>query len=80
MLKRYNMDERKTEKVQNQNNSQHIYFEAYRYSLELCENPEIAEKVASRFLESMGMKEQSSPVSNCGKPRVVVFPALAILC
>jgi hypothetical protein len=79
MLKRYNLDEQKTEKVSNQNNSQHIYFEAYRYALELCENPEIAQKVASRFLESMAIKEQSSPASNCGKPGIVAFPALAIL-
>ena len=80
MLQRYRVDEKKMENVPNQNNRQHIYLEAYRYSLELCENPEIAQKVASRFLESMGVKEQSSMVSDCGKPGAVAFPAVAMLC
>jgi hypothetical protein len=80
MLQRYNVDEQKMQNVPNQNNSQNIYFEAYCYSLELCDNPEIAQKVALRFLESMGMKEQSASVSDCGKPRYVAFPAVAILC
>lgn len=64
MLQRYNVDEQKMENVPNQNNLQHIYLEAYRYSLELCENPEIARQVALRFLANV---EQTAPASTaCG--------------
>lgn len=60
MLQRYHVEELKAEQAPNLNNSQHIYLEAYRYSLELCENPEIARQVALRFLASV---EQNAPVS-----------------
>lgn len=60
MLQRYHVDEHKTEKAPNQINSQLIYLEAYRYSLDLCENPEIARQVALRFLASL---EQNVPAS-----------------
>ena len=56
MLQRYRVDEQKTGNVPNRNSLQHIYFEAYRYSLELCENPEIARQVALRFLASVEEK------------------------
>jgi hypothetical protein len=80
MLQSYNVDEQKVENMLSQDNTQRMYLEAYRYSLDLCENVEIAQKVASRFLQSMAVKEQSSPVSDCGRPRAVAFPAVAILC
>jgi hypothetical protein len=60
MLQRYRVDEKKIENAPNQNNPQHIYLEAFRYSLELCENPEIARQVALRFLASV---EQKAPAS-----------------
>jgi hypothetical protein len=78
MLQRYQVDDQKIEKISSQDNAQRMYLEAYRYSLDLCENAEIAQKVASRFVESVIVKEQSSPVSDCGKP--VAFPAVAIFC
>ncbi|MGH7598902.1 MAG: hypothetical protein ACREOI_21310 [bacterium] len=80
MMQRYQVDDEKNEKKSSQDNAQRMYLEAYRYSLDLCENAEIAQKVASRFLESMVVSEQSSPVSDFGKPRAVAFPAVAILC
>jgi hypothetical protein len=55
------------EKAQNQNSAQRIYLEAYCYSLELCENPEIARRVASRFLASMEQKEQASTTLGLAK-------------
>lgn len=67
MLQRYNVDEQKIENVPNRNNSQHIYFEAYRYSLELCENPEIARQVALRFLASVEQKASASTAFGLAK-------------
>jgi hypothetical protein len=80
MLQRYQVDDQKIEKISRQDNAQRMYLEAYRFSLDLCENAEIAQKVASRFLESMVVNEHSSPVSDFGEPRAVAFPAVAILC
>jgi hypothetical protein len=60
MLQRYNVNDQKMEKVPNQNHLKDIYFEAYRYSLELCENPEIARQVALLFLASV---EKEAPAS-----------------
>ncbi len=80
MLQRYQVNDQKIEKMSSQDNAQRMYLEAYRYSLDLCENAEIAQKVASRFMESVVVKEQSSPVFDCGKPGAVAFPAVAILC
>jgi hypothetical protein len=80
MFYRHRVEAQNAENEPNQNNTQHIYLEAYRYSLDLCENAEIAQKVASRFLQSMGMKEQSSSVFDSGKPEAAAFSAVAILC
>ncbi len=57
MLPRHQVDNPSVEKAPGQDNAQRVYLEAYRYSLELCENPQIARQVALRFLESMRAKE-----------------------
>jgi len=36
-----------------------IYLEAYRYALDLCDNPAIAREVASRFSKSWEARDQT---------------------
>jgi hypothetical protein len=36
-----------------------IYLEAYRYALDLCDNPAIAREVAARFSKSLEAGEQA---------------------
>jgi len=36
-----------------------IYLEAYRYALDLCDNPAIAREVASRFSKNLEAREQT---------------------
>ncbi|GEM_PF-1919290 len=36
-----------------------IYLEAYRYALDLCDNPAIAREVAARFSKSWKAREQT---------------------
>lgn len=67
MLQRYRVNGQKMENVPNQNNLQDIYFEAYRYSLELCENPEIARQVALRFLASVEENATASTILGLAK-------------
>ncbi len=53
-------DNHTLEKTPSQDHAQRIYLEAYGYALELCENPEIARRVASHFLASVEQKGQTS--------------------
>jgi len=37
-----------------------IYLEAYRYALDLCDNPAIAREVAARFTKSLEAREPAA--------------------
>jgi len=44
-----------------------IYLEAYHYALDLCDNPEIAREVASRFVECLEVEEELRIEPELGK-------------
>jgi hypothetical protein len=79
MWLKHRVDEQTDEAVKAQERMQSIYLAAYCFSLELCENPEIARVVAARVLKSMEGKERSSCVSDWEKPRAVARPDVAKL-
>lgn len=58
MLRKAQIENQTVEEVQEQSTSLSLYFDAYHYSLELCDDPEIARQVASRFIESMQTQQE----------------------
>ena len=67
MWLKYRIDDDVEETTKTRESMQSIYLAAYRYSLELCENPEIAREVAARFLENVELDEDTVALTNTGK-------------
>lgn len=51
LFRKNRIENQPVEEAREQSTSLSLYFDAYNYSLELCEDPEIARQVASCFLE-----------------------------
>ncbi len=67
MWLKHRVDEQTDEAAKAQVRMQSIYLAAYCYSLELCENPEIARVVAARILQSMQFDEETAATPDVGK-------------
>ena len=67
MWLKHRIDDGVEEAGNEQEDMQSIFLAAYRYALELCENPEIAREVAARFLESIESDDEPVTMPDVGK-------------